>query len=74
MNNKKNVLVGCTGSIAAIKLPVVLNLLKKRDPTFHVSNLCVFVSNCIFFLSHTLSLSLSLAHFETRTYTQIFSI
>lgn len=37
MNTKKNVLVGCTGSIAAIKLPVVLNLLKKRDSTFQVS-------------------------------------
>ncbi|XP_070506369.1 zinc finger protein 233-like isoform X2 [Chironomus tepperi] len=36
MNTKKNVLVGCTGSIAAIKLPVVLNLLKKRDPTFQI--------------------------------------
>ncbi|KAG5682836.1 hypothetical protein PVAND_012158 [Polypedilum vanderplanki] len=36
MNTKKNLLVGCTGSIAAIKLPVVLNLLKKRDPTFQI--------------------------------------
>lgn len=37
MNTKKNVLVGCCGSVAAIKLPVVLNLLKKRDPSIQVS-------------------------------------
>lgn len=37
MENKKNILIGCTGSVAAIKLPVVLNLLKKRDQNFQVS-------------------------------------
>lgn len=37
MEHKKNILIGCTGSVAAIKLPVVLNLLKKRDQTFQVS-------------------------------------
>lgn len=37
MEHKKNILIGCTGSVAAIKLPVVLNLLKKRDQSFQVS-------------------------------------
>lgn len=36
MEHKKNILIGCTGSVAAIKLPVVLNLLKKRDQSFQV--------------------------------------
>jgi hypothetical protein len=40
MEHKKNILIGCTGSVAAIKLPVVLNLLKKRDQTFQVSLFC----------------------------------
>lgn len=39
MEHKKNILIGCTGSVAAIKLPVVLNLLKKRDQAFQVSPL-----------------------------------
>lgn len=37
MEHKRNILIGCTGSVAAIKLPVVLNLLKKRNPHFLVS-------------------------------------
>lgn len=37
MEHKKNILIGCTGSVAAVKLPVVLNLLKKRDQSFQVS-------------------------------------
>lgn len=37
MENRKNILIGCTGSVATIKLPVVLNQLKKRDPLFNVS-------------------------------------
>lgn len=36
MEHKRNILIGCTGSVAAIKLPVVLNLLKKRNPHFLV--------------------------------------
>lgn len=36
MEHKKNILIGCTGSVAAIKLPVVLNLLKKRDQSFQI--------------------------------------
>lgn len=47
MEHKKNILIGCTGSVAAIKLPVVLNLLKKRDQTFQVS---VIYGSLIFFL------------------------
>lgn len=38
MENRKNILIGCTGSVATIKLPVVLNQLKKRDPLFNVSD------------------------------------
>lgn len=43
MEHKKNILIGCTGSVAAIKLPVVLNLLKKRDQSFQVSLLSRFI-------------------------------
>lgn len=36
MENRKNILIGCTGSIATIKLPVILNQLKKRDSSFNI--------------------------------------
>jgi phosphopantothenoylcysteine synthetase/decarboxylase len=38
MEHKRNILIGCTGSVAAIKLPVVLNLMKKRNQNFLVSS------------------------------------
>jgi hypothetical protein len=60
MNTKKNVLVGCCGSVAAIKLPVVLNLLKKRDPTLQVTR--------NFFSYGRLDLSLSLSPTYTHTH------
>lgn len=65
MNTKKNVLVGCCGSVAAIKLPVVLNLLKKRDPTLQV-----MTRN--FFSYGRLDLFLSLS--PTYTHTQKLSL
>lgn len=36
MEHKRNILIGCTGSVAAIKLPVVLNLMKKRNQSFQI--------------------------------------
>lgn len=37
MQNSKNILIGCTGSVATIKLPTILSQLKARDPSFNVS-------------------------------------
>jgi phosphopantothenoylcysteine synthetase/decarboxylase len=47
MEHKKNILIGCTGSVAAIKLPVVLNLLKKRNESFEVRNLSNFIDKLL---------------------------
>jgi hypothetical protein len=37
----KNVLIGCTGSVAAIKLPNIISELKTKDPTVNVSNILI---------------------------------
>lgn len=34
---QKNILIGCTGSVASIKLPNLISELKSRDSTFNVS-------------------------------------
>lgn len=33
----KNILIGCTGSVASIKLPNLISELKSKDPTYNVS-------------------------------------
>lgn len=33
----KNILIGSTGSVAAIKLPHIISELKSKDPTINVS-------------------------------------
>lgn len=34
---QKNILIGCTGSVASIKLPNLISELKSKDSTFIVS-------------------------------------
>jgi Flavoprotein len=34
---QKNILIGCTGSVASIKLPNLISELKSKDSTFNVS-------------------------------------
>lgn len=36
-SNKKNVLIGCSGSVACIKVPNIINELKAKDPLLNVS-------------------------------------
>lgn len=36
MQAHKNILIGCTGSVATIKLPLILNQLKLKNPTFNI--------------------------------------
>lgn len=36
----KNILIGCTGSVASIKLPNLISELKSKDPTYNVSHVC----------------------------------
>lgn len=33
----KNILIGCTGSVACIKLPNLISELKSKDPNYNVS-------------------------------------
>jgi phosphopantothenoylcysteine synthetase/decarboxylase len=35
-SNKKNVLIGCSGSVACIKVPDIINELKAKDPLLNV--------------------------------------
>ena len=37
MAKSKNILIGCTGSVAAIKLPNIISELKSKDPSVNVS-------------------------------------
>lgn len=37
MGNKKNVLLGASGSVACIKLPNIISELKAKDPLLNVS-------------------------------------
>lgn len=36
-NSKKNILIGCSGSVACIKVPNIINELKAKDPLVNVS-------------------------------------
>lgn len=38
-SKSKNILIGCTGSVAAIKLPNIVNELKSKDPSVNVSGI-----------------------------------
>lgn len=40
MAKSKNILIGCTGSVAAIKLPNIISELKSKDPSVNVSYFC----------------------------------
>lgn len=40
MAKSKNILIGCTGSVAAIKLPNIISELKSKDSSVNVSYLC----------------------------------
>lgn len=42
---QKNILIGCTGSVASIKLPNLISELKSKDSTFNVSIWGVFCSS-----------------------------
>lgn len=41
MAKSKNILIGCTGSVAAIKLPNIISELKSKDSSVNVSPILI---------------------------------
>lgn len=47
MIKQKNILIGCTGSVASIKLPNLISELKSKDGTFNVSSIVLLITQLL---------------------------